>query len=75
MYVIRSHTLRKVFVSVKGIYYQCEIMGQKITYIVPFKYPTDLPIDVDYRVMVTFLDFYLVMLKFVNFKLYSMLGL
>lgn len=50
-------------------------MGQKITYIVPFKYPAELPFDVDYRVMVTFLDFYLVLLKFVNFKLYSSLGL
>ena len=50
-------------------------MGQKITYIMPFKYPANLPIDVDYRVMVTFLDFYLVLLKFVNFKLYSTLGL
>ena len=50
-------------------------MGQKITYIVPFKYPATLPIDVDYRVMVTFLDFYLVLLKFVNFKLYSSLNL
>lgn len=50
-------------------------MGQKITYIVPFKYPADLPFDVDYRVMVTFLDFYLVLLKFVNFKLYSTIGL
>ena len=50
-------------------------MGQKITYIMPFKYPANLPIDVDYRVMVTFLDFYLVLLKFVNFKLYSTLGI
>lgn len=74
LYVIRSHCLKKVFVSIKGIYYQCEILGQKITYIVPFKYPANLPIDVDYRVMVTFLDFYLVLLKFVNFKLYSTLG-
>ena len=40
----------------------------------PFRYPADLPFDVDYRVMVTFLDFYLVLLKFVNFKLYSNLG-
>lgn len=31
--------------------------------------------DVDYRVMCTFLDFYIVLLKFVNFKLYSSLGL
>lgn len=75
LYVIQSHALRKVFVSIKGIYYQCEISGQKITYIVPFKYPASLPIDVDYRVMVTFLDFYTVLLKFINFKLYSGLSL
>ncbi len=49
-------------------------MGQKITYIVPFKYPANLPMDVDYRVMSTFLDFYIVLLKFVNFKLYSSAG-
>ena len=59
----------------KGIYYQSEILGQKITYIVPFKYPANLPIEVDYRVMTTFLDFYLVLLKFVNFKLYSSLNI
>lgn len=71
MFVIKKNALRKVFVSIKGIYYQCEILGQKINYIVPFKYPASLPFDVDYRVMSTFLDFYLVLLKFVNFKLYS----
>ena len=60
-----------MFVSIKGIYYQSEIMGQKITYIVPFKYPANLPIDVDYRVMSTFLDFYIVLMKFVNYKLFT----
>lgn len=49
-------------------------MGQKITYIAPYKYPPNLPIDVDYRVMCTFLDFYITLIKFVNFKLYSSLG-
>jgi pescadillo protein len=71
LYVIKTHALKKVFVSIKGIYYQCELMGQLVTYIVPFKYPANLPLDVDYRVMSTFLDFYLVLLKFVNYKLYS----
>lgn len=75
LFVIRSNALKKVFVSIKGIYYQVEILGQKITYIVPFKYPANLPIDVDYRVMATFLDFYIVLLKFVNFKLYNSLQL
>lgn len=29
-----------------------------------------MPIDVDYRVMSTFLDFYITLVKFVNYKLY-----
>ena len=33
-----------------------------------------LPTDVDYRVMLTFLEFYQSLVKFVNFKLYHMLG-
>ena len=33
-----------------------------------------LPTDVDYRVMLTFLEFYQTLLQFVNFKLYSTLG-
>jgi hypothetical protein len=28
-----------------------------------------MPLDVDYKVMSTFLEFYVVLLKFVNFKL------
>ena len=33
-----------------------------------------LPADVDYRVMLTFLEFYSTLLQFVNFKLYHTLG-
>jgi pescadillo protein len=73
--VIKTHALKKSFVSIKGIYYQAEIMNQKINYLIPYKYPANLPIDVDYRVMTTFLDFYIVLIKFVNFKLYSSIGL
>ena len=54
-------------------------MGVNVTYtstfcliiLAAYKYPPNLPIDVDYRVMSTFLDFYIVLLKFVLFKLYS----
>jgi hypothetical protein len=57
-YVTRTHALRKTFVSVKGIYYQAEICGQTVTWITPHALSQHLPEDVDYRVMVTFLEFY-----------------
>lgn len=34
-YIVRTHALRKVFVSVKGFYYQVEVLGQQITWLVP----------------------------------------
>ena len=68
-------SFRKTFLSIKGIYYQVEIMGQKITWIIPYKFAQTLPHDIDYSVMNTFLEFYESLLKFVNFKLYSDVGL
>ena len=42
---------------------------------VPLRYLLQvLPTDVDYRVMLTFLEFYQTLLQFVNFKLYNTLG-
>ena len=34
-WVVRAHALRKVFVSVKGYYYQAEVQGQPVTWLVP----------------------------------------
>jgi len=34
-----------------------------------------MPFDIDYKVMGTFTEFYMALLKFINFKLYSDLGL
>ncbi|KAG1679475.1 hypothetical protein FOA52_011074 [Chlamydomonas sp. UWO 241] len=74
-YVVRTHALRRVFVSIKGFYYQAEILGQTVTWLVPHQLAQVLPTDVDYRVMLTFLEFYNTLLQFVNFKLYHMLEL
>lgn len=74
-WVIRTRALKKVFVSIKGIYYQVEIKGQTVTWIVPFEFSQHMPIDVDFRVMLTFLEFYETLLGFVNFKLLSELGI
>ncbi|XP_076587890.1 pescadillo [Chaetodon auriga] len=74
-FVIASRALRKVFLSIKGIYYQAEVMGQLITWLVPYQFSHDHPTDVDYRVMATFTEMYTTLLGFVNFKLYHSLNL
>ncbi|KAF9910164.1 mRNA-binding ribosome synthesis protein nop7 [Lobosporangium transversale] len=70
-YVLHTRSLRKVFLSIKGIYYQAEIKGQTINWLVPYQFSQDVPTDVDFRVMLTFLEFYQTLCGFVNFKLYS----
>ncbi|KFV47549.1 Pescadillo, partial [Gavia stellata] len=74
-YVIASRSLRKVFLSIKGIYYQAEVLGQPVTWITPYTFAHDHPTDVDYRVMATFTEFYTTLLGFVNFRLYQSLNL
>lgn len=70
-YVMETRSLRKVFFSIKGIYYQAEIKGQTVTWIVPYQFVQTVPTDVDFRVMLTFLEFYTTLMGFVNFRLYS----
>lgn len=74
-YVIASRSLRKVFISIKGIYYQAEVMGQLTTWLVPYLFSHDHPTDVDYRVMATFTELYTTLLGFINFRLYHSLNL
>ncbi|CAH0604831.1 unnamed protein product [Chrysodeixis includens] len=75
--VIAAKALRKVFVSIKGYYYQVELEGQTITWIVPhhFSFQPQSKDEVDFKIMSTFVDFYTMMLGFVNFKLYHSLNL
>lgn len=74
-YVAKSRCLHKVFVSVKGFYYQAEVMGEKITWLVPHQFTQSVPKEVDLRVMTTFLDFYEVFMRFALYKLYHLAGL
>jgi pescadillo protein len=70
-YVISQKSLRKVFVSIKGYYFQANIKGQLITWLVPHQAMQKTPGNVDYEVMTTFLRFYETMLRCVNLKLYK----
>ncbi|CCH61118.1 hypothetical protein TBLA_0E00570 [Henningerozyma blattae CBS 6284] len=74
-YVAKERLIRKVFVSIKGIYYQANIRGEQVRWVVPFKFPENIPSDVDFRIMLTFLEFYSTFLHFVLFKLYTDNGL
>ncbi len=74
-YVIVSHSLRKSFLSIKGIYYQATIQGQDIMWLVPYRFVQRVTGDVDYRIMGTFVEFYCTLLGFVNYRVYTSIGL
>jgi pescadillo protein len=74
-YICRTHSLRKVFLSIKGVYYQAEIQGQVITWLAPYTFAQEKPGDVDFRIMATFLEFAVTMQRFVNFKLFHDINL
>ena len=35
---MNTHGLRKVFLSIKGVYYQAEVFDQMITWLVPYQF-------------------------------------
>lgn len=76
-YVISAKALRKVFVSIKGYYFQAEIKGELVTWIVPHYYPyqPQAKSEVDFRIMAVFVEFYTIMCGFVNFRLFHSLNL
>lgn len=74
-YLIATNSLRKSFLSIKGIYYQATIQGQDILWLVPYRFVQKVTGDVDYRIMATFVEFYTTLLGFINFRLYTSIGL
>lgn len=70
-YVMHTRSLRKVFISIKGYYYQAEIMGQTITWMVPHQFVIDRVSNVDLNVLKTFTEFYVTLLGFINYKLFK----
>ncbi|KAF9606291.1 hypothetical protein IFM89_024432, partial [Coptis chinensis] len=57
-YISRTHSLRKTYIGVEGIYYQADVQAQKITWLTPHALQQVLFDEVDLKVMLTFLEFY-----------------
>lgn len=70
-YVAKERLIKKVFVSIKGVYYEANVKGQEVRWLVPFKFPSLIPSDVDFRIMLTFLEFYSTLLHFILFRVYK----
>eukprot|EP00771_Trimastix_marina_P002145 gnl/Trimastix_PCT/326.p1 GENE.gnl/Trimastix_PCT/326~~gnl/Trimastix_PCT/326.p1 ORF type:complete len:887 (-),score=347.50 gnl/Trimastix_PCT/326:27-2687(-) len=74
-FIASTKSLRKVFVSIKGIYYQASVFGYPITWLEPYHFSQRVPSEVDIKAMKTFAELYETLCRFVNYKLYSMAGL
>ncbi|WYZ44394.1 hypothetical protein EsH8_VII_000830 [Colletotrichum jinshuiense] len=74
-YLIVSQSVTKSFLSIKGIYYQANILGEDVLWLAPYKFNQRVVGDVDFRIMGTFVEFYMTLLGFINFRLYTSLGL
>jgi pescadillo len=74
-YLIISKSVTKSFLSIKGIYYQANIQGEDVLWVVPYKFNQRVVGDVDFRIMGTFVEFYMTLLGFINFRLYTAAGL
>ncbi|XP_043213633.1 pescadillo homolog [Amphibalanus amphitrite] len=74
-YVIESRALRKAFISIKGYYFQAEVQGIAVTWVMPHHFVYMRPENVDMKVMAIFSEFYTTLLGFVNYRLYHSLNL
>ncbi|WWC69278.1 uncharacterized protein I206_103216 [Kwoniella pini CBS 10737] len=76
VWAIRTHSLRKIFLGVKGVYYECDVPGQggetvKVRWLEGYEFQQYVPTDVDFRILLTFLDLYRTLISFTLFKLYT----
>ena len=70
--IVKKRLLSKVFLASKGVYYEAQLgMGIPVVWIEPYESTAVLPVDVDYKMLLTFSEFHSSLLKFVMARLYS----
>ncbi|VDD86188.1 unnamed protein product [Enterobius vermicularis] len=74
-FIIESHSLTKVFISIKGIYYQAQVKGEVLTWIVGHDRGVGEITEVNFSILSVFAEFYVALLESVNCHLYRSIGL
>ena len=68
-YVSQSHSLSKSFISIKGFYHEAVVAGERIVWLMPHEYACKFPSGVQQYILISFLEFYVELMRFVLFKL------
>ncbi|EAN76827.1 hypothetical protein, conserved [Trypanosoma brucei brucei TREU927] len=68
-YVERAQALSKGFISIKGYYFEAIVRGERVRWLCPHEYAHKFPAGVQQYIMISFLEFYLELMRFVLFKL------
>jgi pescadillo protein len=75
LYCAIAQNFKKGFISIKGIYLNVEIINNDITWLCPLSQPQKLTFDIDYDIMINFLELYTNLMKQINLKLFKDIGL
>lgn len=68
-YVARAHVLSKAFISIKGYYYEAIVRGERVRWLCPHEYAHKFPPGIQQYITLSFLEFYIELMRFVLFKL------
>ncbi|CCW64825.1 unnamed protein product [Phytomonas sp. EM1] len=68
-FVARSQVLTKGFISIKGYYFEALVRGERIRWLCPHEYAHKFPKGIQQYIMLSFLEFYLELMRFVLVKL------
>ena len=76
VWAIKTHALRKVFLGIKGIHYEISVPGHAgesipVRWLEGYEFQQFVPTDVDFRILLTFLELYRTLVGFVLFRLYT----
>ncbi|KAH8927181.1 hypothetical protein BT69DRAFT_1330629, partial [Atractiella rhizophila] len=81
-WAVREKRLRKVFFGIKGVWWEVEVVPVgnegvqnkkegRVVWCEPWGFVQNIPSDIDFRIMATFLEFYQTLLGFSLYKLYN----